>query len=217
MTSTARMVLVLAGICCVAGLALAGVYEITKEPIAYQKKLDIIRSLEAVLPGSGIDPDAFFLEMTREDGEQVKVYRAKGEEGQVAGAAFQVVAPDGYSGKIFIMMGVRPEGVLGGIEILSHAETPGLGSLIEKEEWKALFRGISLETTNFKVKKDGGDIDQITGATISPRAVTGAVEKGLKWFLGNRETILDPTGVDPSGLNPSGLNTSGAGPSGETP
>jgi electron transport complex protein RnfG len=211
------MVLVLAGICCVAGLALAGVYEITKEPIAYQKKLDIIRSLEAVLPGSGIDPDAFFLEMTREDGEQVKVYRAKGEEGQVAGAAFQVVAPDGYSGKIFIMMGVRPEGVLGGIEILSHAETPGLGSLIEKEEWKGLFRGISLETTNFKVKKDGGDIDQITGATISPRAVTGAVEKGLKWFLGNRETILDPTGVDPSGLNPSGLNTSGAGPSGETP
>ncbi len=217
MTSTARMVLVLAGICCVAGLALAGVYEITKEPIAYQKKLDIIRSLEAVLPGSGIDPDAFFLEMTREDGEQVKVYRAKGEEGQVAGAAFQVVAPDGYSGKIFIMMGVRPEGVLGGIEILSHAETPGLGSLIEKEEWKGLFRGISLETTNFKVKKDGGDIDQITGATISPRAVTGAVEKGLKWFLGNRETILDPTGVDSSGLNPSGLNTSGAGPSGETP
>jgi electron transport complex protein RnfG len=217
MTSTARMVLVLAGICCVAGLALAGVYEITKEPIAYQKKLDIIRSLEAVLPGSGIDPDAFFLEMTREDGEQVKVYRAKGEEGQVAGAAFQVVAPDGYSGKIFIMMGVRPEGVLGGIEILSHAETPGLGSLIEKEEWKSLFRGISLETTNFKVKKDGGDIDQITGATISPRAVTGAVEKGLKWFLGNRETILDPTGVDPSGLNTSGLNTSGAGPSGETP
>jgi electron transport complex protein RnfG len=212
MTSTARMVLVLAGICCVAGLALAGVYEITKEPIAYQKKQDIIRSLEAVLPGSGIDPDAFFLEMTREDGEQVKVYRAKGEEGQVAGAAFQVVAPDGYSGKIFIMMGVRPEGVLGGIEILSHAETPGLGSLIEKEEWKGLFRGISLETTNFKVKKDGGDIDQITGATISPRAVTGAVEKGLKWFLGNRETILDPTGVDPSGLN-----TSGAGPSGETP
>jgi electron transport complex protein RnfG len=212
MTSTARMVLVLAGICCVAGLALAGVYEITKEPIAYQKKLDIIRSLEAVLPGSGIDPDAFFLEMTREDGEQVKVYRAKGEEGQVAGAAFQVVAPDGYSGKIFIMMGVRPEGVLGGIEILSHAETPGLGSLIEKEEWKGLFRGISLETTNFKVKKDGGDIDQITGATISPRAVTGAVEKGLKWFLGNRETILDPTGVDSSGLN-----TSGAGPSGETP
>ena len=52
MTSTARLVLVLAGICCVAGLALAGVYEITKEPIAYQKKLDVIRSLEAVLPGS---------------------------------------------------------------------------------------------------------------------------------------------------------------------
>ena len=204
MTSTARLVLVLAGICCVAGLALAGVYEITKEPIAYQKKLDIIRSLEAVLPGFGIDPDTFFLELTREDGEPVKVYRAQGDEGQVTGAAFQVVAPDGYSGKIFIMMGVNPEGALGGIEILSHAETPGLGSLIEKEEWKGLFRGISLETTNFKVKKDGGDIDQITGATISPRAIAGAVEKGLKWYLDSRGTILEPSGPDPSGLDPTG-------------
>lgn len=204
MTSTARLVLVLAGICCVAGLALAGVYEITKEPIAYQKKLDIIRSLEAVLPGFEIDPDTFFLELTREDGEPVKVYRAQGDEGQVTGAAFQVVAPDGYSGKIFIMMGVNPEGALGGIEILSHAETPGLGSLIEKEEWKDLFRGISLETTNFKVKKDGGDIDQITGATISPRAVAGAVEKGLKWYLDSRGTILEPSGPDPSGLDTTG-------------
>ncbi|MDF1536654.1 MAG: RnfABCDGE type electron transport complex subunit G [bacterium] len=194
MTSTARLILVLAGICCVAGLCLAGVYEITKEPIAYQKKLDIIRSLEAVLPGLEMDPDTFFLDMTREDGTNVRVYRARGEDGQVVGAAFQVVAPDGYSGGIFIMMGLTPDARLGGIEILSHAETPGLGALIEKEEWKGIFRGLSLETANFKVKKDGGDIDQITGATISPRAVAGAVEKGLKWYLGNRDKILDPSG-----------------------
>lgn len=217
MTSTARLVLVLAGICCVAGLALAGVYEITKEPIAYQKKQDIIRSLEAVLPGSEIDPDSFFLEMSREDGEQVTVYRSQGDEGQVTGAAFQVIAPDGYSGKIFIMMGAMPDGSLGGIEILSHAETPGLGSLIEKDEWKSLFRGISLETTNFKVKKDGGDIDQITGATISPRAVAGAVEKGLRWYLENREAIFEPSGLDASGADVSGSGPSGSKPSGETP
>jgi electron transport complex protein RnfG len=89
------------------------------------------------------------------------------------------------------MMGVFPDGKLGGIEILSHAETPGLGNLIEKEEWKGIFRGRSLEDTNFKVKKDGGDIDQLTGATISPRAVSGAVEKGLIWFRDNRDALLD--------------------------
>ena len=74
MTSTARMVLVLAGICCVAGLALAGVYEITKEPIAYQKKLEVIRSLKAVLPDLDVDPDTFFLDLSREDGSAVRVF-----------------------------------------------------------------------------------------------------------------------------------------------
>ena len=193
MTSTWRLVVVLAGICAVAGLALAGVYEVTKEPIAYQKKLEVIRSLEAVLPGLGTDPDSFFLDMEREDGSPVRVYRARGKDGDsVAGAAFQVVGPEGYSGNIYIMMGVMPDSKLGGIEILSHAETPGLGNHIEDESWKGIFRGRSLENTNFKVKKDGGDIDQLTGATISPRAVAGAVEKGLIWFRANREEILDP-------------------------
>lgn len=192
MTSTWRLVAVLGGICMVAALALAGVYEITKEPIAYQKKLEVIRSLDAVLPGLTTDPDSFFLDMKREDGSPVRVFRAPGEGGEtVAGAAFEVVAPDGYSGNIYIMMGVLPDGKLGGIEILSHAETPGLGSLIEDESWKGIFRGRSLDDTNFKVKKDGGDIDQITGATISPRAISGAVEKGLVWFKDNRDAVLD--------------------------
>ncbi len=192
MTSTWRLVVVLGGICTVAGLSLAGVYEVTKEPIAYQKKLEVIRSLEAVLPGLTTDPDSFFLDMEREDGSSVRVFRAPSEGGDgVAGAAFQVVAPDGYSGKIYIMMGVLPDGKLGGIEILSHAETPGLGSLIVDESWKGIFRGRSLDDTNFKVKKDGGDIDQLTGATISPRAVSGAVEKGLIWFRDNRDTVFD--------------------------
>ena len=192
MTSTWRLVAVLAGICAVAGLALAGVYEVTKEPIAYQKRLEVIRSLEAVLPGLDTDPDSFFLDMEREDGSAVRVFRAPADGGEVvAGAAFQVVAPDGYSGNIYIMMGVFPDEKLGGIVILSHAETPGLGNLIEHESWKGTFKGRSLDDTNFKVKKDGGDIDQLTGATISPRAVSGAVEKGLIWFRDNREAVLD--------------------------
>ena len=192
MTSTWRLVAVLSGICAVAGLALAGVYEVTKEPIAYQKKLEVIRSLEAVLPGLDTDPDSYFLDMQREDGSEVRVFISPAEDGNaVAGSAFQVVAPDGYSGNIFIMMGVFPDGKLGGIEILSHAETPGLGNLIEDESWKGIFKGRSLDDTNFKVKKDGGDIDQLTGATISPRAVSGAVEKGLIWFKDNRDAVLD--------------------------
>jgi len=194
MTSTWRLIAVLAGICAIAGFALAGVYEVTKAPIAYQKKLEVVRSLEAVLPGMGTDPDSFYVDMKREDGTPVRVYRAHGKDGKsVAGVAFEVVAPDGYSGNIYIMMGVLPDGKLGGIEILSHAETPGLGALITEASWKDQFKGRSLANTNFKVKKDGGDIDQLTGATISPRAVTGAVRKGLVWFKDNKEEVLNPT------------------------
>src|SRR3989338_8845266 len=83
----------------------------------------------------------------------------------IVGTAFQVIAPDGYAGDI---------------DILSHKETPGLGNKIMKEEWRSQFKGRSLEDGHiFAVKKDGGDINQFSGATISPRAVVDAVKKGL--------------------------------------
>ena len=184
-----RLIVVLATICFVAGLALAAVYEVTKEPIAYQLKLEVIRSLKAVLPEMDIDPDRDFVDLQRPEVGEVKVFQAATGD-KADGVAFQVRAPDGYSGNISIMMGVLPDGSLGGIEILNHAETPGLGSLIIEDSFKDQFKGRSLDNTNFKVKKDGGDIDQITGATISPRAVSGAVEKGLIWFKNEREKIL---------------------------
>jgi electron transport complex protein RnfG len=193
MTSTWKLVTVLAGICFASGLALSSVFDITKEPIAYQMKLEVIRSLSAVLPDGGdIDPEADFIEMTGDDGNPVKVYRS-GTSDTVTGTAYQVIAPDGYGGNIYIMMGVLPDGTLGGIEILKHSETPGLGSPITKESWKGQFKGRSLDNTDFRVKKDGGDIDQLTGATISPRAVTGAVRKGLIWFRDNRQALLSPS------------------------
>ncbi len=190
-SGTGRLIAVLASICFVAGIALAAVYEVTKEPIAYQIKLEVIKSLKAVLPTMKIDPDSQFIELERPGSGQTKVFRA-GTQENIEGVAYQVTAPDGYSGNISIMMGIMPDGTLGGIEILTHAETPGLGSRIIEDAFKDQFKGKSLGSTNFKVKKDGGDIDQITGATISPRAVTGAVRKGLEWFKEDREKILAP-------------------------
>ena len=188
-TGMIRLIVVLGAICLVAGLALAMVYEVTKAPIAYQLKLEIIRSLRAVLPGKEIDPDTQFLDLPWDKDQTVRVYRSTGTDG-IDGVAFQVIAPDGYSGNIQIMMGVLPDGNLGGIEIITHAETPGLGARIVEPSFKDQFKGLSLENTNFKVKKDGGDIDQMTGATISPRAVVGAVRRGLVWFKENREQVL---------------------------
>jgi len=77
-----------------------------------------------------------------------------------------------------------------GIEILSHAETPGLGDKITHEGFKKQFKGQNLKSADWRVKKDGGDFDQITGATISPRAVVGAVRKGLEFFGEHRQEIV---------------------------
>lgn len=203
-----RLIAVLASICFVAGVALAAVYEVTKEPIAYQVKLEVIKSLKAVLPSMEIDPDSQFVELERPGFGQTKVFRAS-TDNVVDAVAFLVTAPDGYSGNISIMMGVLPDGTLGGIEILTHAETPGLGSRIIEDDFKGQFKGRSLDDTNFKVKKDGGDIDQITGATISPRAVAGAVEKGLEWFRDDREKILAPAPTSPQAAGQSSEEVAG--------
>ena len=112
------------------------------------------------------------------------------QDGTLSGVAFKVVAPDGYSGNIEVMVGIDPSGTVAGIEILSHAETPGLGDKITLPTFKANFSGKNLENADWRVKKDGGEFDQITGATISPRAVVGAVRKGLEFYRDHRDEVL---------------------------
>jgi electron transport complex protein RnfG len=93
------------------------------------------------------------------------------------------------------MVGIDPSGTVVGIEILSHNETPGLGDKIAFPEYKKTFAGKNLDNADWRVKKDGGEFDQITGATISPRAVVGAVRKGLEFYRDNKaEVIADSQG-----------------------
>lgn len=182
-----RLIIVLTVFCSVAAVALAKVYDITKGPIAEQERLKTISALKAVLPAfnNDIDKDAQEVVVGQDKkGRDIKIkfYAGKMNETPV-GTAFQVIAPDGYAGDIAILMGVSPEGKVSGIEIISHKETPGLGNKIAKEEWRNQFKGRSLEDgPRFAVKKDGGEIDQFSGATISPRAVVGAVKKGLDLY-----------------------------------
>lgn len=182
-----RLVIVLTTICLVAAISLAKVFEITKGPIAEQEHLRTINGLKAVLPSFNNDIDKDSREVVigkdkKDRDVKIKFYLGKMDDIRV-GTAFQVIAPDGYAGDINILMGVSPDGKVSGIEIISHKETPGLGSKIAKEEWKVEFKGRSLEDgSGFAVKKDGGEIDQFSGATISPRAVVKAVKKGLEIY-----------------------------------
>lgn len=199
MNGIPRLVLVLTLITAGAGLILSLVEAVTREPIAEQRRLETLRALQAVLPASDNSPDEDTVDLVigkDKRGRDVlrKFFRGrKGED--FSGIAFQVIAPDGYSGNIAIMVGIDPEGTVSGIEILSHSETPGLGDKIVLPEFKNNFSGKNLDNADWRVKKDGGEFDQITGATISPRAVVGAVRKGLEFYRDNRDAVLaEPQG-----------------------
>ena len=194
MNSMPRLILVLTLITAGAGLILSLVEAVTREPIAEQRRLETLRALQAVLPPADNSPDEDTVQLlTGQDRRGRDVFRTffRGRKKDVlSGVAFKVVAPDGYSGNITVMVGVDSEGTVAGIEILSHMETPGLGDKIVLPAFKGIFVGKNLENADWRVKKDGGEFDQITGATISPRAVVGAVHKGLEFFRDHKAEIL---------------------------
>lgn len=114
---------------------------------------------------------------------------------QPTGFIMPVVAPEGYSGNIRLLVGLDMHGTLLGVRVTSHRETPGLGDRIEtkKSDWIKSFDGHSLGEPPYRawhVKKEGGQFDQFTGATITPRAIVKAVKKTLLYFRENRSDIL---------------------------
>jgi len=196
MNGIGRLALVLTLITAGAGLVLALVEQVTREPIAEQRRLETVKALRAVLPELDNEPDrdtvALVVGKDKKDRDVTRTFY-RGRQGErLSGVAFAVDANDGYSGRIVIMVGVDPDGTVTGIEILNHAETPGLGAKITEPAFKQQFVGKGLDGVDWRVKKDGGDFDQITGATISPRAVVGAVARGLTFFRDHRPEILAP-------------------------
>lgn len=125
----------------------------------------------------------------------VTVYRAR-REGDPHAVVMQVVAPDGYSGRIRLLVGIRYDGTLAGVRVVDHQETPGLGDKIEvdRTDWIFQFDGRSLgdpPETRWTVRKDGGEFDALTGATVTPRAVIGAVKRALLYFEHHKEELFD--------------------------
>ena len=113
----------------------------------------------------------------------------------VVAIVFTVVAPDGYSGPIKLLIGVKPSGEILSVRVIAHQETPGLGDGIDikKSSWITQFDHQSLTKTSFanwKVKKDGGAFDQLTGATITPRAVVKAIKTLLGYYRTNKSQLL---------------------------
>lgn len=178
-----------------AGSALMGANEATRDSIAAAEARDLQNSLLQVLPQELAENDLIkdVIDLPDGKGGKTKVHVAR-KQGAVTAAVFQT-AERGYAADILVLMAVDREGKVLGVRVLKHSETPGLGDKIEigKSQWIDSFKGRSIgdpPPERWSVKKDGGAFDQMAGATITPRAVVKAVKDGLDFFDAHRKDIL---------------------------
>ncbi len=185
----------------VAGTTFVALTEFTtRDAIAENERALLLRNLYALLPPERLDNDISgdtrVLDPSPLLGtdQASLVYRAR-LAGEPVAAVFNSIAPNGYSGRIHLLVGIWVDGSIAGVRVVKHAETPGLGDGIEirKSAWITGFDDRSLDnpaTDGWRVKRDGGEFDQLTGATITPRAVVEAVHNTLLYYRGNVDMIF---------------------------
>jgi electron transport complex protein RnfG len=121
-----RLIVVLTSLCIVAAIALAKIYDLTKGPIAYQKRLEVLRAIKTVLPPYDNEPDRDMVKLPMRIGKrggetQGMFYRGR-KAGSLIGVAFKVTSPEGYGGDIEVMVGLLPNGIINGVEVLSGGQ-----------------------------------------------------------------------------------------------
>ncbi len=160
----------------IASTALGYVYELTKGPIAAAKLAKKIRSIDEVVVEYDNNPVDDMYKIPIENSEDsLEVYPAKKGE-KVMASAIRTYSPKGYGGNVWLMVGLLPNGNIQNVAVLEHKETPGLGTKMDNDEFKNQFIGKNPASLNLKVIKDGGDIDALSGATITSRAFGQAIQ-----------------------------------------
>ena len=175
-------------------------FDQTHEQIAANERATLLRKLHRLIAPD--QHDNVLLEDTvsvRDEAllgtdKPVMVYRAR-KDGEAVALVIAAIAPDGYSGSIKLLVGINVDGSLSGVRVVAHRETPGLGDAIDeaRSDWIHIFDGKSLQspvTGRWAVKKDGGDFDQLTGATVTPRAMVKAVRNALLYYRDHQEALF---------------------------
>ena len=171
-------------ICVVSGGVLGVVYSATKGPIAKAENAKKTEAIKNVLPEFN-ELKETKVKSAMEDID-IPFYLAYDADNNFIGAAVETFTNKGFSGNVSLMVGILADGTVNNISVLQHAETPGLGSKMTEPSFKNQFNNKNAASFNFKVKKDGGDVDAITAATISSRAFCDAVNRALSTFENNK-------------------------------
>lgn len=193
----------LGGFAIIGSTLVAWIHQQTAPTIEANEQAALLSNLHSLIPPGTHDNDITEDTIQVHDEtllgtpEPVTVYRAR-QDGEPVTAILNVIAPEGYSGRINLLVAIRYDGELAGVRVIKHSETPGLGDAIdaERSDWIHSFTGKSLdnpEPDGWRVKKDGGEFDQFTGATVTPRAVVKAVRNALKYYAEHREQLFRPT------------------------
>ena len=184
-------------------LSLAIIHHTTKAPISKAEAAVRMNLFGQILPASLYDNDLLQDAVKFPSGgdlanrDETMIHRAR-LKGAPSAVILEATAPDGYSGDIKLLVAIKSSGEIVGVRVLDHKETPGLGDYIDiaHSNWIKNFDAQSLDKTNddaWFVKKDGGQFDFTTGATITPRAVIKAVHKVLKFYQAHQQVIFETT------------------------
>ncbi|WP_301773816.1 electron transport complex subunit RsxG [Pseudidiomarina terrestris] len=193
--SMQRNGLILAAFAVVATLLVMLTARLTAEPIAREQQRELLQVLNQLIPAQAHDNDLYascrLIEAPELATGPTPMYLAT-QDGQPAAAAIEVVAPNGYSGGIRLLVAMNWNNTVAGVRVLQHQETPGLGDKIErrKSDWITSFEGMTVtgpDDQRWAVQRDGGVFDQFTGATITPRAVVQAVARTVTAFKRNKD------------------------------
>ena len=179
---------------------LAFTYSVTHELIAQSEDAAKLKLINQVVPSTLYDndliKDTINLPANPLLGTTQETIAYRGQlHGQPTVVVLEAIAPDGYSGKIGMIVAINYSGVITGVRVVTHRETPGLGDYIDiaKNVWIKLFNDtshINIQENEWKVKKDGGKFDYMAGATITPRAVVKSVHNALHYFEENRDKLF---------------------------
>ena len=171
-----KMLVTLVAVTLVAALSLGFVYKWTKEPIAQAKLAKQMRAIEAVVTDYDNDPVADGYRVLSANRKDSLVFFPAKKNGKLTGTAIRTYSSEGYGGDVVIMVGLDTTGTILNISVVEHAETPGLGSKMTMPFFLDQFLQKDPGHVDLRVKKDGGTIDAISGATITSRAFSEAVQ-----------------------------------------
>ena len=183
-----NMVISLLVITLVSGFALGFVNDLTLEPKAKAKLQRKVNALKLVLPEFNNNPVETVMKVKSDKAkDSLEIYEAFSEN-DLVGKAVVSSSEKGFNGLIKLMIGFKPNGEINNIQVLDQKETPGLGTKMKEEKFLEQFRGKNPSEFILKVKKDGGNIDALTGATISSRAFAESVQLAYDEMLKNNNT-----------------------------